>query len=144
MRQHAHQFAGLELGERRLLRVDLVAEDPQMPGVQTAVFVALQAQRRQLRRGTRFRAWERLKVKMAGILTDADAEDAAQSPRRAKPARICCSMRTIPWTGIRGARKRSRGPARGQAHSAVGGLFGVSLVPRHGARIIRGPRAPPR
>ena len=47
MREHADDLAGLELGQRRLLRVDFIAEDPQMSCVQTAVFVALQAQRGQ-------------------------------------------------------------------------------------------------
>ena len=49
VRQHAHQLARLELRQRRLPRVDLIAEYPQMSGVQAAIFVAFQAQGRQLR-----------------------------------------------------------------------------------------------
>src|SRR5882757_3337632 len=49
VRQHAHQLAGLEFGQRRLAGVDFVAEDPKMSGVQAAIFVALEAQDRQLR-----------------------------------------------------------------------------------------------
>ena len=52
VRQHAHQLARLELGQRRLAGIDLVAEDPKMPGVQAAIFVALEAQHGQLRRFT--------------------------------------------------------------------------------------------
>jgi len=51
VRQYAHAITGFELLERGLLRVDLVAEDPQMSGVQAAVFIAFQPQRRQLGRG---------------------------------------------------------------------------------------------
>jgi len=46
VREYAHAIAGLELVQRGLLRIDLIAEDPQMSGVQAAIFVAFQAQRR--------------------------------------------------------------------------------------------------
>jgi hypothetical protein len=52
MRQHAHQLTGLEFWQRRLAGINLVAEDPKMPGMQAAIFVALEAQRGQLRRFT--------------------------------------------------------------------------------------------
>ena len=66
MGENAHQFASLEFAERRLLGIDFVAEHPQMPGVEAAVFVALQAQRGQVRGSWRRRgvdrAWARLRV----------------------------------------------------------------------------------
>ncbi len=137
VRQHAHQFAGLEFGQGRLLRVDLVAEDPQMPGMQSTIFIALQAQRRQLRRGTNFGHGDDLTIMMERILTDADLQDAAQSPgggNQPVSASACGQSRRLVSVGRGSAR---HGQTRGQADSAVGGLFGVSLVPRHGARIIR-------
>ena len=55
--EHAHQFAGLELGQRRLRSVDFVAEHPRMSGLQTPVLVALQAQHGQF--GDSCAAWHR-------------------------------------------------------------------------------------
>ena len=65
------------------------------------------------------------------------APTATASP--ARPARTCCSTPAIRWTGIRGARRRSsRRAARGQADPAVDRLLGLPLVPRDGARVVRG------
>ena len=49
--------------------------------------------------------------------------------------------RTIRWTGIPGASRGARArAARAQADPAVDRLCGLPLVPRHGARVLRGPR----
>ena len=59
------------------------------------------------------------------------------SPRSA--ARTCASTGPTRWTGTRGARRRSeRARTTGEAHLPLGGLRRVPLVPRHGARVLRG------
>ena len=50
------------------------------------------------------------------------------------------STRTTRSTGTPGARRRSSGPAReDRPHPALHRLLGLPLVPRHGARVVRGP-----
>ncbi len=70
MRQHAHQIAGLEFDQGRLLRIDFVAEDPKMSGVQTPILVALQPQYGQLRHMSSIGHEKGLKRVVAVILTD--------------------------------------------------------------------------
>ena len=49
VRLDRHPVAGLEAGQRRLCGVDLVAEDPEVPGGEAAVLAAPQAQHWQAR-----------------------------------------------------------------------------------------------
>ena len=58
---------------------------------------------------------------------------------RARPAPICSSTRTTRSTGIRGARRPSRGPGAGPPDLPLDRLRGLPLVPRDGARVVRGP-----
>ena len=56
-----------------------------------------------------------------------------------RPPRTCSSTRTTPWTGIPwGEEALARARARGQAAARLDRLLGLPLVPRDGARVLRG------
>ena len=65
------------------------------------------------------------------------AEPATRTGSPARPARTCSSTPTTRSTGTRGARGAERARRR-QADLPVDRLRGVPLVPRHGARVVRG------
>ena len=77
---------------------------------------------------------------MARILTDAElvACSAIALPR--KPARILLQHADNPVDWYPWGEQALARPSGKQAHSAVHRLFGLPLVPRHGARVLRGPR----
>ena len=62
----------------------------------------------------------------------------AQPPRRRRPAPTCSSTRTTRSTGSRGAPRRSLAPSARPADLPVDRLRGLPLVPRDGARVVRG------
>ena len=64
------------------------------------------------------------------------------SPTKQVP--ICCSTRTTRSTGIPGATEAlAQARDGGQADAAQHRLLGLPLVPRHGARVVRGSRRSP-
>jgi hypothetical protein len=93
--------------------------------------------------GARSDTGHRLRFKMARILSDAAARfpiDAAQSSRgrnQPVPQAARGQSRRLVSVGRGGDRA---GAAGEQAHSVVGRIFRLPLVPRHGARVVRGPR----
>ncbi len=64
----------------------------------------------------------------------------AQPPRRRDLALPAASTRTTPSTGTPGATRRWTAPARGPPAAGLDRLLRLPLVPRDGARVLRGPR----
>jgi len=92
------QFPRLEFGQGRLLRVDLVAEDPKVSGVQTAIFIAFSsAGTGSCAANTGIRTWGSTSVILRRILTDLGPArcSAITSGLETRP-RICCSTRGNP------------------------------------------------
>ena len=65
-------------------------------------------------------------------------KEAARTGSRRRRAPTCASTRTTRSTGTRGARRRSRARARRPADPPLHRLRRVPLVPRDGARVLRG------
>ena len=70
------------------------------------------------------------------------ASRAWRTPSPPRPRPTCASTRTTLSTGCRGARRAGPRPRRGQAAAGLHRLLGLPLVPRHGARVLRGPATP--
>ena len=155
---HAAERARREGRERRALGVHLVAEHPEVPGAEAPPFVGLQAQFGQRRSGSSgpavgaswsvgHRGKPRSVIVPHSIRAERppptharptpSARRATDSP--ARPAPTCCQhadnpVDWYPW----GPEALERAARRGQAHPAVDRLLGLPLVPRHGARVVRG------
>ncbi len=84
VREHAHEVSRREFRERRLLRVDFVAEDPEMAGLQPSIFIAPEPQRRQVRR-------------RGGWLRQGQLPGAAVVAERAAPAIAVASFASARW-----------------------------------------------